>query len=178
MYVFEFMSQPASGVTHVFIHSFIHFTPIHTTIPPRGRKYSAKIIMNSYWWHYVSVFHNTTLNLRSRSPFAHFEHIYISACRRFHICKGDLDQYVQFLYQNDCTLGLFLVQLHAICLHRTVRCTCSGRLALLLGPKNMFEKRHCVPPFLNVGKSITTTTCLPLLHTIVVVKTNLRGPHR
>ena len=40
------------------------------------------------------------------------------------------------------------------------------------------EKRHYVPPFLNVGKSITTTTCLPSLHTTVVVKTNRRGPYK
>ena len=39
--------------------------------------------------------------LRSRSPLAHFEliYIYISAYRRLHISKGDLDQYVQILYQ-------------------------------------------------------------------------------
>ena len=46
-------------------------------------------------------FHNTTLNLRSRSPLAHFELIYIyNPQRRLHIPKGDLDQYVQILYQT------------------------------------------------------------------------------
>ena len=47
-------------------------------------------------------FHNTTLNLRSRSPLAHFELLYIynRQTGRLHIPKGDLDQYVQFLYQT------------------------------------------------------------------------------
>ena len=36
------------------------------------------------------------------------------------------------------------------------------------------EKRHRVPSFFNIGKSINTTTCLTLLHTIVVVEVTLR----
>ena len=57
----------------------------------------------------------------------------------------------------------------------------SGRLfATCIGywGQKTCEKRHCVERFLNVKMSITTTTCLPLLHTTVVVKTNRRGPHR
>ena len=64
-------------------------------------------------WYFVVALcngsHNTTLNLRSRSPLAHFELLYIynRQTGRLHIPKGDLDQYGQIFIPNDCTFGLF-----------------------------------------------------------------------
>ena len=62
-----------------------------------------------HWWHYVSVFHNTTLNLRSRSPFAHFEHIYPLAGGFIYAKEISIYTFLIFI-PNDCTLGLFRVR--------------------------------------------------------------------
>eukprot|EP01048_Picozoa_sp_COSAG05_P010359 COSAG05_NODE_907_length_6645_cov_18.681638_1_plen_99_part_00 len=55
------------------------------------------------------VFFSLSFWLRSRSPLAHFELLYIynRQIGRLHIPKGDLDQYGQIFIPNDCTFGLF-----------------------------------------------------------------------
>ena len=59
--------------------------------------------------YHLALFFSLSFWLRSRSPLAHFELLYIynRQTGRLHIPKGDLDQYVQIFIPNDCTFGLF-----------------------------------------------------------------------
>ena len=98
--------------------------------------------------------HNTTLNLRSRSPLAHFELLYIynRQTGRLHIPKGDLDQYGQIFIPNDCTFGLFQYMAGV----RTVRTTKSVLFCYTI-PRGLHVSCMCrlsIPRSPSCGQSV------------------------
>ena len=86
-------------------------------------------------------FHNTTLNLRSRSPLAHFELIYIYNRPTAVTYTQRRSRSIRSIFiPNDCTFGLFLRCTRVHCMHsgtaRTFLPYVSHRKALLISPRS------------------------------------------